>query len=159
MVRRHVEAKVIYVKSGRDGHGYGGRLLCETIEEDTKEDVWLAESHTIQRLKYVNEQGKLVDVPDGEGKEGWIHYFDKLQGSEEGTLRKHLLRKSDECRDRLHNKADETLEKLQDEGGMVLVDALHIGKGRTSKVKIVSSSVIIQQYSPFCLTNSCLEKS
>ena len=137
--RRMVEAKVIYVKSGRDGTGYGGLLQCETIEEDTQEEVWLPQTQTIKRLKYVNKQGSLVDVPDGEGREGWIHDFDKLQGSEEGTLKKHLSRKSDQLRDRLDAKADETLKKIQDEGGMVLDDALRIGKGSKSKVKTCPS--------------------
>ena len=133
---RYVHAKIIKVKPGRDGTGYGGSLWCETVEEKKVETICLTSTTSVRRVKFLNEEGNLVKVPQEEGKDDWIMNYACLQEGEEGVFRKHLLRQAQETRESLDAHADNALNKTQAEGGLALKDALTFGASSSSKVRI-----------------------
>ena len=66
--------KVIKVKAGTDGTGHHGSIIV--IVDDLPRPI--SHATKIRRAKYLNESGILNEVPDDEGKWGYIEDFGKI---------------------------------------------------------------------------------
>ena len=103
-----VTAPVIKVEAGDDGTGLNGSVMVNLNGSPTP----IMDDQKIRRAKYVNNKGNLVDVPNWEGREGFIAEFATLiSGGDDYAISDLVGKKGNWFCSKLKKGGDEALKK------------------------------------------------
>ena len=121
---------MIKVEAGEGGTGHRGSVVVRVKNYPFP----ISATTQVQRVKYINDMGALVDVPDGEGARGYVEEFETLiTGEQESGLKKIIEQQAEVDKQSLIEISDKMSKKIRETTG-VTVDMI------ISKVKNSNTS-------------------
>ena len=113
----YITKEVIKVEADEGGTGHRGSVVVRVKNYPFP----IPATTQVQRVKYINDMGALVDVPDGEGARGYVEEFEKLiTGEQQRGLKKIIEQQAEVNKQSLIEILDKMSKNIRESTGVTV---------------------------------------